>query len=361
MKKVILFIGIILAFFAFIGCSSSDDNSPTEAVINKPIITPPSVVIPPATPSISQFRNFQIKQEKKLVQNLEANGDNIEIFKFKSAKGAIISANKLTYTKNNVIYFVKKEEKVQLKFIELYNRAEMILTNRVSMGTYSGGNRKSQLATAGEFFMELEADGKPIKDFQINLLVPTKNSGNLQSDLKLSIGNINANNDITYTEVPANTKMNSISTLFIYGEDFYNATFKTENNTIFNSGKIGWINYNKYIPAQGETTSIVVKAPQGYNDSNSAIYFIDKNMAGVGQLDSFITHSQHGKTFSTQNNWMPIGTDATLVFVTIDPKSEELIYALKTIKVEHNKLYTFDQNELKQSNVEEFSKLINRI
>lgn len=356
MKKRILVTNLLLAMFALVSCSSNDDNSIVIPVENTPQF---------AIPTDKQFRDFQVIEINKLVQTLSGKTDNASMTTFTSKNGVILKSNFLTYVENGNVKEVKEGDTSQLKFVEIYDRAQMVLTNRTTMGTYSNASNpdetKAQFASAGQFYMDMKINNIALEDFTIIMFVPTKNSANKQADMTYWIGDVNDDNNIAYLEMPKNNTMHNVTSITLANVEYYVANLWRINDDIFNFRQIGWTGIHKMKPVEGEKASLSVKAPVGYNISNSAVYVLNKNDEGVLQLNNSVTDQKQSNVFTSQDSWLSVGTDVTLLFMTIDPKTNSVIYALKDLKVEKNQLYTFDAKDLKQSNTNDFSKLVNEI
>lgn len=356
MKKKILASSLLLALLALTSCSSNDDNV---------IVTPVESTSQFTIPTEEQFRDFQVKETKKLEQNLSAETNNASMTTFTSNTGVIIKTNHLTYTENGNVKEVKQGDTPQLKFVEIYERSQMVLTNRTAMGMYAENNNssetKTQVASAGQFYMDMKVNNNYVKDFTIIMFVPTKNSSPKQTDMVLWKGYVDNDNNVTYNELPEGSTMHAVQNLPLNGSNYYVANLWRTNNAIFKNEQIGWIGIHNIIPTNAEKASLSVKAPTGYNMSNSAVYVINKNQDGVAQLDSFTADQKQGNVFTSEKNWLPIGDDATLLFMTIEPKTNLVVYALKDIKVEQNNMYTFEQQDLKITTTTEFSQTVNSI
>lgn len=356
MKKRILVLNLVLALFALVSCSSNDDNS---------IPTPVESTSQFTIPTDKQFRAFQIKELKKLEQNLSGTTDNTSMITFTSNNGVMMKTNHLTYIENDVVKKVQKGDTPQLKFVEIYNRGQMILTNRTTVAAHvyheNSFESKAQFASGGQFYMDMQVNNTSVKDFTIIMFVPTKNSTNKQTDMTLWLGDLNNVNDIVYSEVPSESTMHNINVMKLNNTEYYTANLWRIDNSIFFTPHIGWVGIHKMKPVSAAKASVSVKAPSGYNMSNSAVYVLNKNDEGVTQLKNYFSEQKDDDIFSSINNYLPVGDDVTLLFMSIDPKTSAVIYALKELKLEQNQLLTFDVKDLKQANTDEFVKLVNKI
>lgn len=356
MKNVILVTYLLLALGAFISCSTNDDSSLTTTVESKSRFM---------IPSEKQFKDFQVKQVKKLTQNLSGEQNHAARNTFTSKDGVIIKADYLTHSENDRVRKAGKGDIAKVLFVEIYNRGQMMLTNRTPMGANSGTNNsnatKVQVASVGQFFIDIRVNDNSSEFFKILMFVPIKKDTKKHSDLTLWVGNVDANNNIFYTQVPSNSTMHTIKSVPLENEDYYVANLWRNKKYIFENKQIGWVGLHKKIIVTGETASINVKAPTGYNLSNSAVYLFNTNYEGVVQLDTFIIDENQGNSFTSKNNWLPMNLDGKLLFMTIDPQTESVVYALKDIKVKQNNSYTFEQNELKITTPEEFVQKMNNL
>ena len=113
---------------------------------------------------------------------------------FESINGSLLNINCLSLNQEPV------NGEVELTYIELFDKKDMVTTNKPLMGRMENGD-KAALVTGGEFFIEVKKDGEPVDPVQgcpIRLQVSSMHTGGPDQDMILWEGIIDENGDLTW-------------------------------------------------------------------------------------------------------------------------------------------------------------------
>ena len=348
---------MLLGGLVFVACSSDDTSG----------------AIPPQKefkiPTASVFANFRKDVLEGEKQYVKTKIDETGGFRFVSKKGVKVQVGNLAALGEWGI----EGDDIDCTFIELYDKGMMALANRPTMGIYpdrdengyfeitkdeygristTGG--RGFIITGGEFYFDIKLNGKQVTNYSIDMQVPGKNTRGLQEDMLLWQGNINEKDDLTFTEIPIQTEMG-----FLYNDQ------ETDNYVMLLNGwndlpsEIGWSNIDKYAEFEGEKTQFFVRVPEGYNYENSAIYFGVKGEEGLAHLDVFLKHPELGFVFTEHYGWIPVGLEGYVFFISIDPDTKNVVYAIKELKVVKNQLVEITLYDLQTGTKEEVISILN--
>lgn len=301
---------ILLCLLAVIGTSCSKEDA---APINDDPFLPPSAA------EFNGLREIalQLHSESALFEAEDG-------ISFTSNDGAILNipANCLTLDGNAV------SGEVELTFIDIYDRKHMAPTNKPTMGLKPNGD-KAMLITGGEFYIEVRKNGVLLDaGCTFQLVVPGDNTGGVDPEMILWNGIIDDNGDLTWDPIEENgTGQQRIyvenESYFVFIHDF------------------GWTNIDKFYSDTREKTTMQVKAPEGFNYANSAVYLsYDGEPNALAQLDTF--DSETG-IFSEHYGQIPIGLEVHLIFVTAD--GDNWRYAIQGVTIAENAVYEFTLEE----------------
>ncbi|WP_347373505.1 hypothetical protein [Aequorivita sp. Q41] len=221
---------------------------------------------------------------------------------------------------------------VELTFIDLYDKKDMLATNKPTMGLKPDG-KKAALVSGGEFFIEVRQDGDLLQmGCNYQLIVPGDNTGGADPEMSLWKGIIDANGDLTWDEMEEQDQE-----IFVEGVDYY----------IFGN-EIGWTNVDRFYNDPREKTTIKVKAPTGFNSENSAVYLsYDGEPNTLAQLD---TYDAATGTFSEHYGQIPIGLEVHIIFATAD--GDNWRYAIQGQTISEDEVYTFTLEETQVDTME---------
>lgn len=301
MKNQIKNIGLLaLATIFFTSCTNNEELAP----------------IPPTA---AAFKGINEAGIKKNTQTFTATAGTGTIT-LTSAKGVVITLNGNALTKNgNPV-----TGPIDITYIELFDKGNMLITNKPTMGIMADGNR-SLLKSGGEFFIKASQGGVDlVSTGAIQLQVPANLTGGIDNAMTLWKGEIDTNDNLAWREVKdAAGGKGGVGT---QGNTYY-VTF----------GNFGWTNVDKFYSDPRPKTTILADAPDGYDNTNSAIY-LSYDGEGTNALAKLDTYTAAG-LFSEHYGQIPIGLACHVIFVTEDNGNWR--YAIKAVTVAAGDVYTF--------------------
>jgi hypothetical protein len=297
---------LFLAIISFVSCDNNDSDSN-------------NLVIPT---SGAAFKGISEKGVKKNTQNFTITAGTGAVT-LTSAKGVKLTINGDCLTKNgNPVTGI-----VDIEYIELFDKGNMLITNKPTMGVMPDG-KKNLLISGGEFFIKATQGGVELKtSCNMNLIVPTNLTGGINNAMTLWTGVIDERGELAW-EVPKVDAAGNGGKGGVQGEG---------NNYYVTFGNFGWTNVDRFYSDPRPKTTILADAPDGYDNNNSAIY-LSYDGEGQNALAKLDTYTPAG-LFSEHYGQIPIGLACHVIFVTED--SGQWRYAIKAVTVAANDVYTF--------------------
>lgn len=292
----------------------------------------------PIPPSASEFRQHRQMALEKRMEKVMINVEE-GVLNFESINGSRLNINCLSVDNEPL------NGEVELSYIELFDKKDMVTTNKPLMGRMANGG-KATLVTGGEFFIDVRKDGQQVNNLgcPIRLLVPAELTGGPDPEMILWEGMIDENGDLTWEELNREGGDNK-SEFFIEGADYY-AMFS----------KFGWTNIDRFYSDDRPKTTMKVKVPEGYNYKNSAVYISYYGERAMAQLDTF---DDVTGLFSEHYGQIPIGLDVHIIFATVD--GDDWRYAIQDVSIEDGKVYSFSIGETKTASEEEFTNILSQL
>lgn len=203
----------------------------------------------------------------------------------------------------------------------------MLISNKPTMGVMPDG-KKNLLISGGEFFIKATQGGVELKtSCYMNLVVPTALTNGLDNAMTLWDGVIDERGELAW-EQPKPNADGTGGKGGVQGEGAnYYVTF----------GKFGWTNVDRFYSDPRPKTTLLVKAPEGYNNENSAVY-LSYDGEGTNALAKLDTYTSAG-LFSEHYGQIPIGLKCHVIFAT--EANGQWRYAIKAVTVAANDVYTF--------------------
>ena len=254
--------------------------------------------------------------------------DATTTFTFTSERGVKLLINGGCLRKNGAAV----TGNVDLEYVEIFDRGDMIVTNKPTMGKVAGENRL--LTSGGEFYVNVTQNGEQLTLIcDMLLVVPTSLTGGTQNDMLPFDGTIDANGELLWEE--------STSTEFWIGEsDFTTAESYTALYSSF-----GWFNCDKFMNYPGPKTNITTLVPQGYGNGNSFV---------------FQATSDFPNSLGNISGQYPVGLDSYFIFVT--EENGKFRYAIKPSQpIEMNHTVTFSLSETQLATETQFIAIINAL
>lgn len=301
-------IGLLaLASIIFASCTDNENENQT-----------------PLPPSAASFKGITENGLKKNTQNFTATAGTGTIT-LTSAKGVIIKLNGNALTKNgNPV-----TGPIDIAFIELFDKGNMLITNKPTMGVMPDG-KKSLLKSGGEFFIKASQGGVDLVSIgSIQLEVPVNLTGIMDTAMLFWAGDTKDPENLAWVN-PRNAagaggqKDGNVG----FGQTAYNVSF----------GNFGWTNVDKFYSDPRPRTTILATVPTGYDNSNCAIY-LSYDGEGTNALAKLDTYNPITKQFSEHYGQIPIGLACHVIFATADNGNWR--YAIKAVTVAAGDVYNF--------------------
>ncbi len=297
---------LFLLLISFVSCDTSDGDDQ-------------NIILPPTA---SAFKSISEKGLKKNTQNFTITAGTGAVT-LTSAKGVKLTLNGDCLTKNGS----PVTGQVDIEYVELFDKGNMLISNKPTMGVMPDG-KKNLLISGGEFFIKATQGGVELKtSCYMNLVVPTALTNGLDNAMTLWDGVIDERGELAW-EQPKPNADGTGGKGGVQGEGAnYYVTF----------GKFGWTNVDRFYSDPRPKTTLLVKAPEGYNNENSAVY-LSYDGEGTNALAKLDTYTSAG-LFSEHYGQIPIGLKCHVIFAT--EANGQWRYAIKAVTVAANDVYTF--------------------
>ncbi|SFC77860.1 hypothetical protein SAMN04489722_103412 [Algibacter lectus] len=314
---------LFVSALVFTSCSTKEEND-TEIII-------------PAT--AAEFRNIQDDALKGLTQTFQFDAADGSIT-LTSENGVDIRLNTANLTLNgNPITGT-----IDLEFVELFDRANMLVTNKPTMGLMADGN-KALLISGGEFFINAAQNGADLQlNGTIQLGIPANLTGDIDPDMILWDGNIDDNGDLVWEEAQNEN-----------GDE--RGVFAEHTNYYAFIGDFGWTNVDRFYNDPREKTTILVAVPEGYDNTNSSVYLsYDGEPAALANLD---TYDASTGLFSEHYGQIPVGLECHVIFVSEDASNWK--YAVQAATIVENGIITITESETTTVTQAQLAAIINAL
>ena len=288
--------------------------------------------IAPAT--AEEFSNLKTEALEALTQNFKFNVEDGSTT-FTSLAGVDITINGNCLKLNDEAV----TGEVDIEYIELFDKGNMLITNKPTMGVNDAGD-KALLISGGEFLINATQNGEVLKTTcSIRILVPSNLTGDVDSDMLLWEGNIDADDNLAWEVAEGRGDQGGV---FTEGEQYF--AFLQQ---------FGWSNIDRFYSDPRDKTTILVEAPFGYDYTNSAIYLsYDGEDTGLAALDTF-----EDGLFSEHYGQIPIGLECHIIFVTEDDDNWK--YAIKEVTIVEDETIIFTEDETTTATEAELITVIN--
>lgn len=318
--------------FTLTSCHNNDDND-VETI--------------PLPPSAEAFANIRIDATEQHTQHFQFNAEEGN-GTFTSEKGVtlILDGSCLTKDGNAVT------GQVDVEFVELFDKGNMLVTNKPTMGVMPDGN-KALLISGGEFYINATQDGDPLDmNCFIQLQIPTDLTGGDDNDMILWKGNIDEDGNLAWEENKNPNGDGADGELFIGERE---GVPGTQYYAFFNG--FGWTNVDRFYNDPRPKTTLKVAVPEGYNHENSAVYLsYDGEANALANLDTYLPSEA---VFSEHYGQIPIGLEVHVIFATEDGGNWR--YAIKAATIEEDGVITFDYFETNIATEAQLTDLINNL
>ncbi|MCC9018008.1 hypothetical protein [Flavobacterium lipolyticum] len=300
---------LFLLAMSFVSCDNSDGDD--------------ALILPP---SATAFKSISEQGVKKNTQNFTITAGT-GVVTVTSAKGVKLSINGDCLTKNGVAV----TGAVAIEYIELFDKGTMLVTNKPTMGVMPDG-KKNLLISGGEFFIRATQGGVELKSScSMNLIVPAALTDGVDNAMTLWVGKIDEKGELAWEQPKPNAD----------GTGGKGGVQGEGTNYFVTFGNFGWTNVDRFYSDPRPKTTLLVDAPDGYDNNNSAVY-LSYDGEGTNALAKLDTYTPAG-LFSEHYGQIPIGLKCHVIFVTED--NGQWRYAIKAVTVAANDVYTFTLGE----------------
>jgi hypothetical protein len=283
----------------------------------------------PAT--AQEFQNLKNEALDKLTQEFQFNAEDGYVT-FTSAKGVEIDINGACLTLDGS----SVAGNVNLEFVELFEKGNMLTTNKSTMGILPNGDR-AMLVSGGEFFINATQNGEGLEtNCGVNVRIPTNLSGGDDHDMVIWKGIEDEKGNVAWEE--ERDQDGGKGNIFIergtQGGNQYYALFYSDPRP---------------------KTQILVAVPAGYDNDNSAVYLsYDGEETGLANLD---TYDAGLELFSEHYGQIPIGLECHVIFATEEDGMWK--YAVKAVTIIDNGTVVISDGETALATETELTTLIN--
>ena len=326
MKRKILLLSAFALFSFLTACEYEPvDITPVENTPENP--TNPEVPEAPEVPTAAQFNALQDSALENITQEFTFDASQ-SMVTLTSEKGVTITLYPGCLSKNgNPVTGT-----VDLEYIEVFNRGNMLTANKPTMGLMPNGD-KGLLISGGEFYINATQGGVQLEmSCGMQLMVPATLTGGQDNDMRLWFGGIDENGELVWDEVNnENPQGQQEAGVGAEGGNYF---------CYFNH--FGWTNVDRFYNDPRPKTTIYVDVPEGYDNTNSAVF-----LAYVGEtnaLASLDTYDEDLELFTEHYGQIPIGLECYVIFVS--EQDGEWIYAIKAATIVEDGIITITDADL---------------
>ena len=256
---------------------------------------------------------------------------------------------------------------VQIELIEIFDKGSMLVTDMPSIGQRPSGEM-AQLISGGEHYVGATKDGGTLTmNSTFQLTAPAENTGEVDWDMGLFRAEVSEG-------VPAERDDQAVWIEEGVGMEDDGATEDGEGFGIDRgeggggdgadtmywmlSDEFGWTNIDRWYSDPRPKTTINVAVPDGWDDTNSAVYLsYDGEATALARMD---TYDDDTELFSEHYGLIPIGLEIHVIFVT---ESEgDWSYTIQSTTIVDGHLTTFaSANDLIETDTDGLVDAINAL
>lgn len=307
MKKGMNIPGLAVLVLLILGACSTNDSEDQEPI---------RLVSPPTADAFDLIR-------------AQAMGNLVQTFDFDVADGTISweSEAGVTLQLNPSCLSLNGEAVtgvVSLNYVELFDRAQMAITNSPTMGVTDSGD-KSLLISGGEFNVQvLQGSARLTLNCPFSLIVPGDRTGGIDHDMTLWTGTRDDDGTLEWEEDDAG---NDQERLLMFNGSDYLAIVQN----------FGWTNIDRFYNDPRPKTTLKVRVPDGFDFENCAVYLsYDGEGNALAHLDSYDSDAQ---AFTEHYGQIPIGLECHLIFMSED--GGEYRFGSKAVTIAADTIYEF--------------------
>jgi hypothetical protein len=217
---------------------------------------------------------------------------------------------------------------VKIELVEIFKKSDMLLSRKPTNGKKPDGT-VSTLISGGEFFINATQNGnqlKPANGFYLS--TPVENTGEADHEMFLFDGVETCEGDDCRLEWKQQ-EQGGVEVVKRDGQG--GASGMTTEYMAFQS-KFGWTNIDKWYSDPRPKTSIFVDVPEGYDNTNCAVYLSYDGEPTA--LASFDVYNEGTGLFTEHYGLIPIGLEVHFIFVSV--VDGEWNYAIQSATITAN-------------------------
>ncbi len=327
MKQTYLYIWLLLVMPFLLTNCSSDDNSTDN---NPPV----DLITPPTPQAFNELRQTALAD---LVQEFVIPIDDSGFVSFTSEKGVEVVVTVSFWCGAEL------EGNVQVEFIELFDKASLLTTNIATMGRNTNGGLE-MLVTGGAFYIDVTQNGESITTTcGVTMSVPTSLTQGADYDMILWHGDFDENGNLVWEEAEGEAGQEGQISI---SDDIYS----------FWTSQFGWTNIDRFYSDPRPKTTILVDVPNGYNNSNSAVYLSYNGELGLARLDTYDEETGH---FSEHYGLIPVGLECNVIFIS--EYEGEWVYAIKPVTIVEDDIIEIPMADLNTATQSQLMSLIDAL
>lgn len=241
---------------------------------------------------------------------------------------------------------------VTIELIEVYKKSDMLLSKMPTRGLNPDG-KIALLVSGGEFYVNAKQNGEQLKlggGFIIN--APTANTGGEDGDMKVFKGAEECGADgcdVVWEQQDRDMRI---------GKD-QAGTGAGGSQSVYQvfQNQFGWTNIDRWYSDPRPKTTIFVDAPEGFDNTNCAIYL---SYDGEGSaLALFDTYSATTQLFTEHYGLIPVGLQAHFIFISVI--DDQWYYAIHPATIVNNHIETFTAQELQTTTEAQLTTLVDAL
>ncbi len=271
---------------------------------------------------------------------LETNLNNLtQTFSLNSATGGDVTGSQGTIIRFFANSFLKANGdpvtgSVSIKLIEIYKKSDMLLTKMPTQGRNDAGEIAT-LVSGGEFYVNATQGAEQLKpNGTFMILAPTAKTGGDDVNMKPFEGvkECDANGcDVVWKKQDRDIKIGPNQNGTPNGGSNGQSAYQ-----VFQS-QFGWTNIDRWYSDPRPKTTIFVDVPDGYDNTNCAVYL---SYDGLGSaLALFDTYNASTALFTEHYGLIPIGLPVHFIMVSVI--NGQWYYAIHGATIVSNHVETF--------------------
>jgi hypothetical protein len=249
-----------------------------------------------------------------LLENFSAHVDELaQEFTVNAANGGIVTGSQGTKVSFYSNAFLNQDGapvtgNVTVELVEVYKKSDMLLARKPTNGRKPDGS-VSTLISGGEFFINATQNGQQLKLASGFLLsAPVDNTGGAEDGMFLFNGVEKCEGKdcrLEWVQGQARVEVGNKGGANGGGQTEYMGFQST----------FGWTNIDKWYNDTRPKTTINVDVPEGYNNTNCAVYLSYDGEPAA--LASFDVYKEDTGLFTEHYGLIPIGLQVHFIFVSI--------------------------------------------